>query len=111
MSLGWNSYQAALAYGEASKAIEMLSEPEDSMRTDIDQLLSWLVNVTIDLRDKKKVEPKAVSTLDRFFNLVGEAALSSRSTNVETVEYQYERTICAPLILRKYFVLPSIILG
>src|SRR5690348_14239732 len=89
LTLSENSYQAALAYGEAIRAIETLSVRRKSLEEDIDQLLKWLIQVTENLRDVKPVEKEDVSTLDSFFNVIAEAALASTTSPMERVEYLY----------------------
>lgn len=89
LTVSEHSYQAALAYGEAIRAIGTLSVQGQAMEEGVDKLLKWLVNVTESLRDVKPVKNEDVSTLDRFFNLIAEAALASTTSPVERVEYLY----------------------
>lgn len=88
-TLSENSYQAALAYGEAIRAIETLSVQRKTLEEGIDELLEWLVRVTENVRDSNPVEKEEISMLDHFFNLIAEAALASTSSPVERVEYLY----------------------
>jgi hypothetical protein len=89
LTVSENSYQAALAYGEAIRAIGTLSVQGKTIEEGVDKLLKWLIQVTENLRDVKPVEKDDVSTLDRFFNLIAEAALASTTSPVERVEYLY----------------------
>ncbi|MCL5671524.1 MAG: hypothetical protein M1423_09575 [Acidobacteria bacterium] len=89
LTLSENSYQAALAYGEAIRAIELLSLKKMPEEENIDRLLKWLVEVTENLRDNRPVEKHEIVLLDDFFKLIAEAALTSTSGPIERVEYLY----------------------
>lgn len=86
LELREDSYQAALAYGEAIRAIEMLP-PNRTEGRDIEALIDTLISNARSIRDQNVPDQVAVSMLTDFFAVVRDVAMSARPRIVERVVF------------------------
>jgi hypothetical protein len=77
-----DSYQAALAYGEAIKALEILPE-----RTDVGKFLGYLIDVLTKLHDNKAVEQPAFESVSMFFRGVRDITLGRGRRRIEVLKF------------------------
>jgi len=81
-----DSYEAALAYGEAIRALGLQLPPPEPT-TDFGEFLDRLIGITIELRDDKEVDKTEVDSLAKFFKTVRDITFGSRQARIEIVKF------------------------
>jgi hypothetical protein len=83
-----NSYESALAYGEAIRAIELLPEPTDAAaRLSVTDVVGERLKAARAISQQQPVDRDAVSELLKFFSLVRDVAMKSDPKPIETLSF------------------------
>ena|SRR5882724_5099267 len=81
------SYEAALAYGEAIKAFALEDPLGSEDQGDFDGLLRDLIEITTELRNDKSVVTGSVKSLATFFGAVRDITLGSGQRRIEVLKF------------------------
>src|SRR4029077_6238939 len=82
-----NSYQAALAYGEAMKAIEQLPNDQRKSEGDAARVLQNLMNFASELKEHGAASELQLQALSNFFRLVRDITISAGDRRAEIVKF------------------------
>jgi hypothetical protein len=81
------SYHAAVAYGDAIKAVELLPATQNG-QSELGELLNALASTVIDLQAGKRVQPGKVDELVGFFERVRDVCLCASNRPLEKLKFQ-----------------------